>query len=247
MAVTKGKQVDLKFEPSVDEQLLLPKIKSKNTMLIFREESNLMRVITLLILLIISQETSNALIPRILFLTKRDSQEKIKKSLNDLFNQTVTIHNGGILPIARKQDYNRFSIIISTPKTVKNDLKENYFPGNHFSLVIFDYAEMGASSSSLRYLADQLQETQFVGISQEQNADKIQQACINLKLKEIIKVETEERDIVRSNIQHLSFPLPKEYWLVLNLLNRIKNNEMKHLEQLGFLEDLKTDFFVDND
>ena len=84
MAMTKGKQADLKFEPSVDEQLLLHQIKSKNIMLIYREESNLMRVVTLLILLIISQETSNALIPRILLLTKRNSQEKIKKSLESI-------------------------------------------------------------------------------------------------------------------------------------------------------------------
>ncbi len=234
MAVTKGKQADLKFEPSVDEQLLLPRIKSKNIMLNYREERTLMRVITLLILFVISQETSNTLIPRILYLTKRNSQEKIKKGLNELVNQTVTIHNGDILPIARKQDYNRFSIIISTPKTVKNDLKEKFFLENHFSLVLVDYAEMGASSSSLRYLANQLQETQFVGITQEQNENKIQQACINLKLKEVVKVNSEESKVIRSNIQHLSFPLPKEYWMVLNLLDRIKKNELKHFEQLGF-------------
>ena len=41
MAVTKGKQVDLKFEPSVDEQLLLPRIKSKNIMLNYKEDSTL--------------------------------------------------------------------------------------------------------------------------------------------------------------------------------------------------------------
>jgi hypothetical protein len=234
MASAKGRLADLKFDPSIDEQLLLSQVQSKNVMLSYREEENLYRVVSLIILLVISQETSNATIPRILYLTKRNYQLKLKKKLNELVNQTVTIHNGGILPVARKQDYNRFSVIISTPKTVKNDLKEDFFPSNQFSLILIDYAEMGASSSSLRYLIDKLKELQIIGITRDQNLDKIKQACINLKLKEVIKIQNEEPSVIRSNIQHLSFPLPKEYWLVLNLLDRIKRNEMKHLEQLGF-------------
>jgi hypothetical protein len=234
MAIEKGKLINLKFEPSVDEQLLLNDISSKNVMLIYWVDELLHRVISLIILLVMSQETSNKTIPRILYLTKRNSQDNIKKNLNDLLDKTITIHNGGILPIARKMDYNRFSIIISTPKTVKNDFKDNFFSMNHFSLVMIDYAEMGASSSSLRYLTNHLKESQVIGISKEQNLNKIQQACINLKLKEIIKIENEELGSNRNNIQHLSFPLPKEYWLVLNLLDRIRRNELHHLEQLGF-------------
>ena len=234
MVTTRGKQAELKFKPTIDEQLLLPRIKSKNVMLSYREERRLYRVIILIILLVISQETSNATIPRIVYLTKRNSQEKVKKNLKKLLSQTVTIHNGGILPIARKQDYNLFSVIISTPKTFKNDFKDEFFSKNHFSLVLIDYAEMGVSSSSLRFLTDKLEETQFVGITREQNLNKIQQACVNLRLKEVLNVESEEPNNLRSNIQHLSFPLPKEYWLVLNLLDRIKRNELRHLEQLGF-------------
>ncbi len=135
MAATKGKQADLKFDPSVDEQLLLPRVQSKNVMLSAREDNRLYRVISLIILLVISQETSNATIPLIIYLNKRNSQEIFKKNLNELLNQTVTIHNGGILPIARKHDYNLFSVIISTPKTVKNDFKDNYFSTSHFSLI----------------------------------------------------------------------------------------------------------------
>ena len=220
---------EINFESSVDEQLLLAQIQTKSVMLFYKEEELLLRLLAMIILYNIAQNTSKAAIPRILFLTKRKLQEEVKQKMKKLLNKTVTIHNGGILPVARKKDYNLFSIIISTPKTVKNDLKENFFLKNHFSLVFIDHAEIGASSSSLRFLANHLDSTQFIGITRDQNLEKIKQACINLKLKEVLKVHHNESSTTRNNIQHLSFPLPKEYWFVLKILDRIKTNEVSHL------------------
>ncbi|MHA1978276.1 MAG: hypothetical protein ACW98I_15325 [Candidatus Hodarchaeales archaeon] len=223
----------LKFTPSLDEQILLATIKKQKCLIQYRIEEKLYRILSLLISLYISAEKAQKTIPRVLILTKRQNQEIFKAGIQDTLDQIVTIHNGQILPQARKMDYNRFSIVLSTPKTVKNDFKQNFFAKNQFTLIVIDYAEMGASSSSLRYIINNLNPGQIVGLTREKNVMKLEQACINLELLEIIKID----GIIgneRSNIQHYSLPLPKEYFFVLDILDQLKKNRLDELESLGF-------------
>ncbi len=229
----------LKFSPTLEEQVLLAQIQKQNSLLQYRIEEKLFRILSLLISLNISLEKGLEAIPRVLILTKRQIQEIFKTGIQEYINQVVTIHNGQILPQARKMDYNRYSIIISTPKTVKNDYKQSFFEKDHFSLVIIDYAEMGVSSSSLRYIISNLTPKKLVGLSREKNNIKLEQACLNLELMEIVKIDGDIRS-ERSNIQHYSLPLPKEYFFVLDILDQMKKNRLMELEHLGFSVSVKS-------
>ncbi len=237
--ISKNQSHKLKFTPALDEQILLAKIQKQKCLIQYRIEERLYRILSLLISLYISAEKSQKTIPRVLILTKRQNQDIIKTGVQDNLNQIVTIHNGQILPQARKMDYNRFSIVISTPKTVKNDYKQEFFVKDHFSLIIIDYAEMGVSSSSLRYIINNLEPNQVVGLTREKNVIKLEQACINLELLEIIKIDGKIGK-ERSNIQHYSLPLPKEYFFVLDILNQLKKNRLVQLESLGFGVSMKS-------
>ena len=233
-AITKI-QSGIKFSPTVEEQVKLSDIRDKNVLLSYSKEEGLYRLVTLVVLLFISKKTATEeRVPRVMFLTKRNIQKKVKKKLKETLDKTTTIHNGSILPIARKRDYERFNFIISTPKTLKNDFKDSFFSPDHFSLVFIDYAEVGSSSSTLRYLTEKLENVQLIGLSKERNKDKLICACNNLKLEEVVKVENEILPTKRSKIQHYFIPLPQEYFIVLGLLDQIVNNELKHLQNLGF-------------
>ncbi|PWI47273.1 hypothetical protein CEE45_12820 [Candidatus Heimdallarchaeota archaeon B3_Heim] len=223
----------LKFTPSLDEQILLAKIQRQNCLIQYRLEEKLNRILSLLISLHISREKTHESIPRVLILTKRQIQDIFRAGIQDTLNQIITIHNGLILPQARKLDYSRFSIILSTPKTVKNDFKEDFFVKDHFSLIVIDYAEMGVSSSTLRFIIKKLKPNQVVGLSREKNTIKLGQACVNLELTEFVNIDGNARR-ERSNIQYYSLPLPKEYFFVLDILNQLKKNRLIQLEKLGF-------------
>ncbi|MFX0126072.1 MAG: hypothetical protein ACFFAE_20795, partial [Candidatus Hodarchaeota archaeon] len=141
----------LKFDPSLQEQLLLPKVHDHNLLVIYSSEEALIRIQILIILFYLTQ-SSDQHTSRILILTKRSQQQKLQSMLKPHLIQPTAILNGSILPNARKLDYNRYRIIFSTSRTIKNDLMDSFFPQNHFSLIIVNQAELGSSSSSLRFL-----------------------------------------------------------------------------------------------
>jgi hypothetical protein len=230
----------LGFEPSLEEQLLLSKIHNHNLLVVYSAYESLIRVHSLLILFYLNQLQNEKNPPKILILSKRSFQQRIQSSLKAYVNRLTTILNGSILPNARKLDYNIFSLIFATPKIAKNDLKDGLFTPNHFELIIFNQAEMGASSSSLRYLVNKMQNSRFCGFTQVSNIERLKQVCKNLQFEEVIKLESAQYNQERSNIQYYSVPLPQEYFFVLELLDQIRTYELEVLKKLGFDVSLKS-------
>ncbi len=146
----------LNFTPSLNEQLLLPKVQDHNLLVIYLKSELLIRILSLIILFHLTKSSLSRVSPKILLLMKRNNQQSIESSLKTYLDHSTIIHNSSILPNARQQDYDRFSVILSTPKIVKNDLKEEYFTKNFFSLIIILNAEMGTSSRLLRFLVNEL-------------------------------------------------------------------------------------------
>ncbi len=221
------------FTPSLEEQLLLPKVHNHNSLIIYSTEDALVRVQSLIILFYLNQ-SSPPKPSRVLILTKRSTQQKFQTLLKTHLTQLTTVLNGSILPNARKLDYNRYSIIFSTPRTTQNDLNDKFFPANHFSLLLINQAELGASSRSLRYLVNKLVNSRIVGFSQVTNLEKLKHSCENLQVKEVIQLEELPSVAERSNIQHYSIPLPKEYFFILDILDQIQKHELEDLRKLGF-------------
>jgi hypothetical protein len=225
--------VKLGFDPSLHEQLLLPKVQNHNLLLVYSTDESLIRIQSLLILFYLNQSSGHKP-PRILILTKKSTQQKFQSLLKSHLAQLTTVLNGSILPNARKLDYNRYSVIFSTPRTAKNDLVEEFFPPNHFSLIMVNQAEMGSSSSSLRYLVKKLTDFRMIGFTKETPSELLDRICKNLKLTEVVQLEEPFSSLERSNIQHYSIPLPQEYFFVLEILDQIKEHELEELAKLGF-------------
>ncbi len=223
----------LKFDPSLQEQILLSKVHNNNLLVVYSFEEALIRIQALIILFFINQH-SNHQNSRVLILTKRDKQQKSRTLLKSHLTQPTTVLNGSILPNARKFDYSRYSVIFSTPRTAKNDLKEEFFLTNHFSLIMVDQAEMGSSSSSLRYLVNKLTNFRMIGFTRVTSTEQLENICKNLQLTEVVQLEEPFSARERSNIQHYSIPLPQEYFFLLEILNRIKEHELEELAKLGF-------------
>ncbi len=223
----------LKFDPSLQEQLLLPKVYDHNLLTIYSSEEALIRMQSLIILFYLNLSSDNQT-SRILILSKRSQQQKLQSLLKTQLTQRTTILNGSILPNARKLDYNRYRVIFSTSRTTKNDLMDGLFPHDHFSLIIVNQAEMGSSSSSLRYLVNQLSNFRAIGFTQVTNSDRLKHVCDNLQFKEVVQLEEPASPLERSHIQYYSLPLPQEYFFILEILDQIKTHELDEIGKLGF-------------
>lgn len=224
----------LQFNPSLQEQLLLPKVHNHNLLVVYSTEEALIRIQALSILFYLNQSSDNNPSPRILILSRRSKQLKLQSLLKNHVTYLTTVLNGSILPNARKLDYSRYSVIFSTPRTIKNDLTEEFFPPDHFSLIIINQAEMVSSSSSLRYLVNKATNSRVIGFTQMTNSERLEQVCKNLQLKKVIRLEEEPHSMPeRANIQHYSIPLPQEYFFVLEILDQIRSYELEELRKLG--------------
>ncbi len=223
----------LEFDPSLHEQLLLPKVHNHNLLLVYSTEESLIRIQSLMILFYLNQSSSHKT-SRILILSKKSTQRKFQSLLKSHLAQPTTVLNGSILPNARKRDYNRYSVIFSTPRTTKNDLVEEFLHPDHFSLIMVNQAEMGSSSSSLRYLVKKLTNFRMIGFTKETSSEQLERVCKNLQLTEVVQLEEPFSELERSNIQHYSIPLPQEYFFLLEILDQIKEHELEELAKLGF-------------
>ena len=224
----------LTFNPSLQEQLLLPKVHDHNLLMIYSTEEALIRIQSLIILFYLSQP-SDRQPSRILILTKRNQQQKFQSMLKNHLTLRTIIHNGSILPYARKFDYHLYRIIFSTPRTIKNDLMDSFFSTEHFSLIIINQAELGSSSSSLRFIVNKLSNTRVIGFTLVTNSNRLKQVCKNLQFQEVVQVEEHVVPLEKLDIQHYSLPLPEEFFFVLEILNQIKVHELDEIgKKFGF-------------
>ena len=202
--------------------------------MIYSSEEALIRIQSLIILYYLSQP-SGGQPSRILILTKRNQQQKFQSLLKNHLTLRTIIHNGSILPYARKFDYHLYRIIFSTPRTIKNDLMDKFFHNDHFSLIIINQAELGSSSSSLRFIINKLSNIRVVGFTLVTNPDRLKQVCKNLQFQEVVQVEEHVSSTEKSRIQHYSLPLPQEFFFVLEILDEIKVHELGEIRnKLGF-------------
>jgi ERCC4-related helicase len=226
----------LKFEPSLEEQLLITKITEQNLLIVYSSDNSLTRILSLIILYYLNRSTKQEP-SKVLILSKRGLQQKIQLELKKSLERRTTIHNGSILPNARKLDYQRYSVILSTPTITRRDLKEKFFEVNHFSLIIILQAEMSASSSSLRYITSKIngnQNHRILGFTKSRNLERLEQVCKNVQIKNVIQIDELPAPSERSGIQHYSVPLPQEYFFILELLDQLRTHDLKKLRGLGF-------------
>ncbi|MHA2306650.1 MAG: hypothetical protein ACXACU_14810, partial [Candidatus Hodarchaeales archaeon] len=224
----------LNFNPSLNEQLQLSKVHENNLLFVYSKEESFIRILSLLILFYLNSQSNTDTPSKILIIMRRSWQTKIQTLLKSYINRKTTILNGSILPNARHQDYNRYSVILVTPKIAKNDLKENFFSVDNFSLVVFLNAEMGSSSQSLRYIANKVLLSRIIGFTEYSDLIRLEKVCKNLHLAEIHQFDEVQGKQKRKDIQYYSLPLPKEYFFILGLLNDFQNHELVGLRKLGY-------------
>ncbi|NHJ01633.1 MAG: hypothetical protein EAX86_05790 [Candidatus Heimdallarchaeota archaeon] len=211
----------------------MPKSRDKNILFLYSSEEKLARAIAILSLFHMNQ-TLEPLTSKVLIISRRNIQKEIQVSLSKILDSRITILNGSILPQARLNDYERYPIILATPKTVKNDLKEKMIPNKKFSLLLILNAEMGASSRSLRYITQKMGEIRLCAFSNIYSSEKIRALCENLLLQEVVELENINSSN-RENVLRYSLPLPEQYIFILDILNQIKSFEIKQLQNKGFI------------
>ncbi|WP_455141184.1 hypothetical protein [Candidatus Hodarchaeum mangrovi] len=230
---------NLGFIPSLEEQLLLPSLLDHNILVIYRENSNLLRMMSLVSLFMLKQKNKQN--QKILVILKPNFQNYILNGLktSGLIDHRITAVNGSILPNARKKDYQNYSIILTTPKTLKNDLKEKNLENcDKFTLIFILSAERCVGSSSIRYITKKLSKSRLIGCTRINNYERLFQVCNALGLQEVKRLQNETGES-KVNIHPYYIPYPKEYFFILDLLNQLREFEIDHLKYSGINLTLK--------
>jgi Fanconi anemia group M protein len=111
----------------------------------------------------------------------------------DTFRDLMVGHSiceisGDIAPKKRAEMVEKNDVIIATPQTVSNDLKNGMYSLDNFSLVIYDEAHRGVGDYSYVTVAQHCHKgIRSIGMtaSPGSNINKIKEVCVNLNLKRI--------------------------------------------------------------
>ncbi len=141
--------------------------------------------------------------------------------------------NGNMKPETRSGIIDKCDVVVSTPQSVANDLEAGRYDLERFSLVIYDEAHRGVGNYAYVKVAPFCRkETRCVGMTASPGSDtsKIEQVCINLRLRRIDIRSDEDPDV--SPYIHYTF------------VNRIEVNIPQDIQDITALLRSMLDHFV---
>jgi Fanconi anemia group M protein len=124
--------------------------------------------------------------------------EKSFKNILTIDEELISLVTGIIRPDDRRVIYKNSRIIIATPQTIENDLKNYVIDLNDFSLLVFDECHRAVKDYAYTYVADRYKEIPnhlILGLtaSPGSSEEKIKQICKNLGIKSVeIRTEIDE-------------------------------------------------------
>jgi len=203
---------------------------------------------TLIALMLIENKLSNG---KIIFLapTKPLVEQHFRSVIEilDVEKNIVTIVTGALTPSKRKEEYKNKKIIVATPQTIRNDLKNKLIKPKEFSLIIFDEAHRAVGEYAYTSIAEEFSEfSLMVGLTASPGGKKkrINEVLSNLFLTNIELRTTEDKDIKqyihKTEIFWQFVDLPPEYKIIRKNLDILIRKYAKTLTLLGFPPPLKS-------
>ncbi len=164
-------------------------------------------------------------------------------------NKIISLLTGQIHQNKRPDIYNKSSIIIATPQTIKSDLESNRFNFKNVSLLILDEAHRSRQKYANTILAKKyITTSKFPRIlaltaSPGSTKEKINEIKENLFI-DAIEVRTEsdkdvKKYIQKKEIEWIKLELPAEYKIILKLINQVYKEKLKSLSNYGIIKPIK--------
>ncbi|MDD5022545.1 MAG: DEAD/DEAH box helicase family protein [Candidatus ainarchaeum sp.] len=166
-------------------------------------------------------------------------------SILDSEKTNVTIVTGDLPPKKRKEEYNK-KIIVATPQTINNDLK-NKLLSPQFSLIIFDEGHRAVGDYAYVKIAEKVKDNALIvslTASPGGRKERIEEVLSNLYIKNVELRTTTDIDVKpythQTNIFWQFVDLPPTYMLIKRDLESLISKYAKVLAAFGFPPPLKS-------
>ncbi|MBI4144268.1 DEAD/DEAH box helicase [Candidatus Woesearchaeota archaeon] len=155
----------------------------------------------------------------------------------------MTVFTGEISPEERKNQWEKSTIIFSTPQTIENDIINEKISLENVSLLVFDEAHRAIGDYAYPFIAKQyVQKSRFSRIlaltaSPGSETDKIADICKNLYI-EAVEVRTDQDQdvapyIQEINIQLIHVELTEGMKQAKKYVEACINSKLEHLKKYG--------------
>lgn len=175
-----------------------------------------------------------------------------KKSFEEFTNiepEKIVLVTGKINPEDRGKLYEQATVVVATPQTIRNDLKNERIKLTNFSFVIFDEAHRCVKDYAYTSVAKEyIEQSQFpliLGLTASPggSAARIKDIQENLFIKAVeIRSETDkdvEQYVKEIEKDWIYVDFPKEYQVVKSLLEEILKDQLFWLRDHHFIQTLR--------
>ncbi len=126
----------------------------------------------------------------------------------DIPSKEIFLVTGQVQPADRKEIYSRFKIIVATPQTIWNDIKNHLINLNDFCLLVLDETHRSVGDYAYTYVAEaykRVPEGRILGLTASPGSDKakINGICKALGI-EAVEIRTDSDEDVKPYIKQLN-------------------------------------------
>ena len=176
-------------------------------------------------------------------------QYEIFKKFLKIEEWYFTLVTGKIYPNKRKNLYEKNFVIVSTPQTIENDIKNGLIDLSNFSLLVIDEAHRSVGNYSYTFVAEHYKKVSkyplIIGLtaSPSDKLEKIEEIKNALGI-ENVEIRTERDPDVKPYVkkifkQFVYIDLPEKYKEAINLLAQILDENLKYLKENRWMNEEK--------
>ncbi|HIH23247.1 TPA: DEAD/DEAH box helicase family protein [Candidatus Micrarchaeota archaeon] len=164
-----------------------------------------------------------------------------------LEEDSVSLVSGEISPKKRKIEYERASVIVSTPQTIHNDIEKKIFDPHGVSLVIFDECHRGIGKYAYTFVAEAVRENALiVGLTASPGGkrERIKEVLDSLFLTNVeIRTHTDP-DVApyvkKSDVRTIFVDLSPTLKKIKDALHRLISEYAQRMGGMGFPPPIKS-------
>jgi len=171
------------------------------------------------------------------------------EKFTDLDENEVVLITGKIKPNERSELYKKFKMIVATPQTIENDLKNGGIDLSNFSLIVFDEAHRCIKDYAYTFVAKEYRKQSkhplILGLTASPGGsfERINEIKKNLFI-EAVEIRTEadkdvERYVKPVAKEWIEIELPEEFKMIKGLLEQILKDSTYWLKEHHFTSSYK--------
>lgn len=154
------------------------------------------------------------------------------------------VFTGEVKPEERKELWEKYDIIVSTPQVIRNDLMGRRISLDDVSLVVFDEAHRAVGNYAYVFIGEKFKQQKglVLGLTASPGSEieHILEVCENLNI-ENVEIRTKyDPDVVNYtqelDIKWVDVRLSQKQKRIVDLLKKIMKREVKKLQKYGYLE-----------